>query len=128
MVPVAMLIVPAPPVVVCEMAAYVAKETGAGVRPERYDVGAPQLELNVAVEALRVAGQLAPPKPFAGVVDDPSQEASVTSVQEDEPGVLPVPAAHATQALDVVAVAPPREYVLEPHALVVPEPWPAAHQ
>ena len=46
----------------------------------------------------------------------------MTSVQEDEPGVLPVPLAQLTQAADVVAVAPPREYVLEPHGTTpVPE-------
>jgi len=72
-------------------------------------VGVPQLALKVAVEALRMAGQPAPPKPFAGVVEDPSQDARVTSVQDDEPGVLPVPVEHATQALADVAAEPPRE-------------------
>ena len=37
-------------------------------------------------------------------VDEPAHEARVTSVQEDEPGVLPVPLAQLTQAADVVAV------------------------
>jgi hypothetical protein len=60
-------------------------------------------------------------------VDEPTHEARVTSVQEDEPGVLPVPLAQLTQAADVVAVAPPREYVLEPQGTTpVPEGTPGA--
>ena len=73
------------------------------------------------------AGQVLPPKPVATAVDEPTHEARVTSVQEDEPGVLPVPLAQLTQAADVVAVAPPREYVLEPQGLTpVPEGTPDA--
>jgi len=35
--------------------------------------------------------------------------ARLTSVQEEDPAVLAVPFAQATQAVDVTAVAPPRE-------------------
>jgi hypothetical protein len=40
---------------------------------------------------------------------DPTHVARVTSVHEEEPAVLAVPAAQATQAADVIAVAPPKE-------------------
>ena len=62
------------------------------------------------------------------MVDEPNQVASVTSAHAEEPGVVLVPESQAIQALDVTAEAPPREYVLEPHMLVVPELWPATHQ
>ena len=73
------------------------------------------------------ATQALPPKPVATAAEEPTHVARVTSVQEDEPGVLPVPPAQVTQAADVVAVAPPREYVLEPQGLTpVPEGTPDA--
>jgi len=73
------------------------------------------------------ATQALPPKPVATTAEEPNHVARVTSVQEDEPGVLPVPLAQLTQAADVVAVAPPREYVLEPQGSTpVPEGTPGA--
>jgi hypothetical protein len=39
-----------------------------------------------------------------------------------------VPAPHATHAADVVAVAPPAEYVFAGHGFAVPVAWPATHQ
>ena len=75
------------------------------MRPARDDVGVPHVDANALGDAM----QLAPPKPFATEVEVPTQEARVTRVQDEEPGVLPVPAAQATQAADVVAAAPPSE-------------------
>jgi len=54
-------------------------------------------------------GHELPPKPVATAVDEPAHVARVTSVHDDDPGVLPVPPAQATHADKVVAVAPPRE-------------------
>jgi len=72
----------------------------------RYAVGVPQFEANEFI----VPVQLDPPKLVEGVVVEPFQVARVTSVQEEEPAVLAVPLAQATQAVDdVMAVAPPRE-------------------
>ena len=96
-----------------------AYDKGAGVRPASVVVGVLQPVLNPVV--FGDATQLDPPKPVVGTVDEPTQVARVTSVHAEEPGVLPVPEAQAMQALDVTAMAPPREYVLEPHILVVPE-------
>jgi len=105
--PVVKVKVPALAVVACaiEDDAYVAYDKGAGLRPDRVVAGVPQV-LAKDVGGLR---QELPAKPVATALDEPSQVARVTSVQEDEPGVLPVPAAHATQAADVLAVAPPKE-------------------
>ena len=94
-------------------------ERGIGVRPVKYVVGELQPVLNPV--PVGDTTQLEPPKPVRGVVEVPTHVARVTSVQEDEPGVLPVPEAQVMHVLDVVAVTPPREYVLEVHGLVIPE-------
>ena len=110
----------------CEMfvAAYVLYAMGAGVSPKRDAVGVPQ----VVAKAVGPAGQLVPLKVVVTGVRVLFHTARVTSVQEEEPGVLAVPAAQAMHTAAVVAEAPPSEYVLVPHGLAVPEPWPAAHQ
>ena len=104
--------------------AYVAYAMGAGVSPNRDAVGVPQVD----AKAVGPAGQLVPPKVVVTGVRVLFHTARVTSVQEEEPGVLAVPAAQGMQTADVVAEAPPSEYVFVPHGLAVPEPWPAAHQ
>jgi len=103
--------------------AYVAYDRGAGERPERAVDGVPHMDEKV----VGLVTQSLPPKPVAGVVKVPTQVARVTSVQEEEPGVLPVPLAQAAQAADVAAVAPPSENVLEPHGITpVPAGTPEA--
>ncbi len=105
--PVVKVNVPALAVVECaiEDDAYVAYDRGAGLRPDSVVAGVPQ----VLAKDVGGLGQELPAKPVVTALDEPRQVARVTSVQEDEPGVLPVPAAHATQAADVLAAAPPKE-------------------
>jgi len=107
--------VPAPEVVTCVIleVAYVVKARGAGMRPARDVVGAPQVEEKSPTGA---AGQEEPPKPFDGVVDVPSHDARVTSVHDDAAEALPVPAGHAVHAEE-----PATAKVLTPHAMAIVE-------
>ena len=88
---------------------YVANATGAGVRPTREVVGAPQL---VAKLPVGEAMQDAPPKPAAGEVEVPCHDARVTSLQEEEPAVLPVPVGQVVHELE-----PATEKVLTPQIM-----------
>lgn len=83
-----------------------------GLRPVRNVVGVPQLvgKLKAAVPT-PVGKQDEPPKPPAGVADDPCHAARVTSVHEEAAAAAPVPAGHA-----VHAVEPATAKVLTPHA------------
>jgi len=103
--------VPAPEVAswVTAVVAYEAYAVGVNGRPAREALGAPQLAINGAAV---VAGHEEPPKPLAGLVDDPRHDASVTSVHEEAAAAAPVPAGH-----DVHAVEPATAKVLEPHAM-----------
>ena len=107
--------VPAPEVVTCVIlvVAYVVYARGAGERPARNVVGAPQVEAKLPAG---VAGQSEPPKPFWGSVDDPSHDARVTSVHDDAAEALPVPAGHVVHAEE-----PATAKVLTPHAMAVVE-------
>ena len=86
---------------------YVAYEPGAGERPGRAVVGAPQVVLKL--EGGFGVVHCEPPNPLVGSGEEPSHDARVTSVHAGEPAVLPVPTGHVEHAL-----APATEKVFKP--------------